>query len=70
MEAADTRDHGCNLLVAQWRPAADAVPAEEQLHHHRRVHFVPEQMTRQRGDRVVTFTGRDAIGDHPTPVRE
>ena len=42
VQATDARDHGSNFLVSERRPASGAAPAEEQLHHHRRVHAMPE----------------------------
>ena len=42
VQAIDARDRGSNFLVIERRPASGAVPAKEQLHHHRRVHVVPQ----------------------------
>jgi len=44
-------DDGGDLVVHEWRLAADTIPAQQDLRHHRRVHPVPEQMPGQRGDR-------------------
>ena len=68
--ARDALDYGGDLLVHERRPAADPVPAKKQLHHHRRVHPVPEQVPGQRGDRIIAFAGRDAIADQLAPVRD
>src|SRR5690349_17489375 len=58
VQASDARDHADNFLVGERRSASRAVPAEEQLHHHRRIHAVPKQMPSQRCDRVVAFARR------------
>ena len=70
MQATDARDHGGNFLVSERRPASGAVPAEEQLHHHRRVHAVPEQVPGQRRERVIAFAHRDAFANEPSPVSD
>src|SRR5437879_9789067 len=61
VEAPDTLDDGDDLVVHERRPAADTVPTQQDLHHHRRIHTVPEQMPGERGDRVVPFTLSDAF---------
>jgi hypothetical protein len=44
MQASDACDYGGNFLISERWPASGAVPAEKQLHHHRCVHAVPEQV--------------------------
>ena len=68
VEASDTLDDGHDLVVHERRPAADTVPAQQDLRHHRCVHPVAEQMPGQRGDRFIPFTLRDAFSDEPPPM--
>ena len=70
VEAADALDDGDDLVVHERWPAADTVPAQQDLRHHCRVHPVPEQMPRERGNRVVPFTLSNAFPDEPTPVAD
>jgi hypothetical protein len=41
-DARDALDYGRNFLVHERRAAANAVPAKQELHHHRGVHPMPE----------------------------
>jgi hypothetical protein len=70
VEALDAFNNGDDLLVHERRLAADTVPTQQDLHHDRGVHTVPQQMPGQRGDRVVTCTLADALPDEPTPMRD
>jgi len=51
VEVPDALDDGGDLVVHERRLAADTIPAQQDLRHHRRVHPVPEEMPGQEGDR-------------------
>ena len=65
MKARDAFNNKDHLLVHERRLAADTVPAQQDFHHDRGVHIVPQQMPGQGVDRVVTFTPADALPDDP-----
>ena len=67
-ETSDALDDRNDLIVHERWPAADAVPAQQDLHCDRSIHTVPQQMPGQGRDRVVTFTRADALPDEPTPI--
>ena len=68
MQTRDAVDGADDLFVGQWRAAANAIPAQQQLLCHVRVHAMPEQMAGQGGNGIVALAFRHTLLEKHSPL--
>ena len=68
VQAADTVNGAHDFLFSQWRTATHPVPAQQQFQHDIGIHPMPEQVTGQRGDGIVSLPFRYSFPNEVAPV--